>query len=156
MCDDQIQYLAPGDPWKAYEAKAPDTIYFQDATNKSALQAQWAPKDFQLSSDTNGSFAVQIAKDLKKKHQDAREKMVQEPKILKDKRFDIVIYERFKLGADGKITEDQMHLYKQVGPRVMMVTVSCVSDDADLIKADHKAAEDLLASCKFNRKAFKK
>jgi hypothetical protein len=154
MANDQIHFVAPGDPWVAKTVKSPDTAYYQSAKGDSAFQAQWAPKDFQLSADSDDQFAVQISKDLKQKHQEAGTEMVLAPKIEKDKRFDIVIHEQFKINKD--ITEDELHIYKSVGPRVMMVVVSCVSDDKDVIEAAHKAAEDMLDSCKFNRKAFKK
>jgi hypothetical protein len=154
MSNDQIHFVAPDAPWVAKAVKAPDTAYYQTTKGDSALQAQWAPKDFELSPDTDDQFAVQISKDLKKKHQDTNTEMVLAPKILKDKRFDIVIHEQFKISKD--ITEDELHIYKSVGPRVMMVVVSCVSDDPTVIDAAHKAAEDMLDSCKFNRKAFKK
>ena len=154
MSNDQIHFIAPDAPWVAKAMKDADTAYYQTAKGDSAMQAQWAPRDFQLSRDSDDQLAVQIAKDLKKGHQDKKVEMVLAPKVIKDKRFDIVIHEQFKINKD--ITEDELHIYKSVGPRVIMMVVSCVSSDQDVIDAAHKAAEEMIDSCKFNRKAFKK
>ena len=79
--------------------------------------------------------------------------MVLEPKIEKDKRFAFIVHEKYKVGEK---VADQLHVYKSVGPRVLMLTVNSVADDADKTAAIHGAAEDMLAAAKFNRKAFKK
>ena len=44
-------------------------------------------------------------------------------KIERDKRFAIVIHEKYKA---GNLTADELHLYKAVGPRVVMLTVNTV------------------------------
>jgi hypothetical protein len=154
MAEDLIHYVAPPDPWVSHDTNVADSVYFQTPKGDSAIQAIYAPKDFVLSSAEDGAMAAQMVQQIRKEHQDKKVEMVQPPKIIIDKRFDIVIHEKFKVSKD--VTEDETHLYKSVGPRVVMVTVSCLSDDKKIIDAAHKAAEDLLASCKFNRKAFKK
>jgi hypothetical protein len=76
-----------------------------------------------------------------------------EPKIEKDKRFAFIVHEKYKVGEK---TADQIHVYRAVGPRVLMLTVNSVADDADKTASIHAAGKDMLAAAKFNRKAFKK
>jgi hypothetical protein len=154
MVQDQVHFTPPPNPWVQKEVKTPDTAYFQNEKGDCALQATWAPKDFDLNPTNVGQMSVAILKALKDGHVAKNQEMLIPPKIVKDKRFDIAIVERFKV--TDSITEDEVHLYKEVGPRVMMVTASSVSTDEDLIAETHKIAEDFLVSCKFNRKAFKR
>ncbi len=154
LAAEQVQFTPPpAADWKYRETQTPDSAYFQATKGEGAIQLLWAPKDFQLSRETAGSFAGGIVKDLKAKHAEKKDVVVLAPKIVRDSRFEIYIHEKFKV---GQYVEDELHIYKSVGPRVLMATVSTVEKDEAAVTATHKAAEDLLASAKFNRKAFKK
>ncbi len=154
MVQDQVHFTPPPDPWVQKEVKTADSVFFQNPKGDCAFIATWEPKDFDLNPDDVGQVSVAILKQLKEKHIAQKQEMLIVPKIVKDKRFDIVIVERFKVS--DTVTQDQVHLYKEVGPRVMVVACSSVSTDEQTIADTHKIAEDFLVSCKFNRKAFKK
>ncbi len=154
MVKDQVHFTPPPDPWVQKETKVPESVFFQNSKGDCAIIATWRPIDFDLNPTNVGSRAADFVKILKDSHIAKKQQMLIGPKIVKDKRFDIVIVERFKFSET--VTQDQVHLYKEVGPRVMDVAASSVSTDEDLIAETHKIAEDFLASCKFNRKAFKK
>jgi hypothetical protein len=154
LANNQVLFIPPpADAWKYRQTKTPDSAYFQNTKGDSAIQLLWAPKDFQITPDIVGDIAGGIIKDLKTKHARQNVVVVMQPKIIKDKRFEIYIQEKFKV---GDVTEDELHIDRSVGPRVLMATVCCVASDDDVLAATHKAGEDLLASAKFNRKAFKK
>ncbi len=55
-----------------------------------------------------------------------------------------MIHEKYKA---GNLTADELHLYKAVGPRVVMLTVNTVAADADVVTATHDLGKSVLASC---------
>jgi hypothetical protein len=155
IAKDQYHFPAPPSPeWTAVKAD-PDaeSITYSNAKHDGAIQMSLLPKGESVDPDAAADYAAEVIKLLNERHQNAHTVVVMQPKIEKDKRFAIVIHEKFKV---GDLTEDELHIYKSVGPRVIMLAVFSVSDDADKTTQIFGDAKDLLDSVKFNRKAFKK
>jgi hypothetical protein len=148
---DQYHFPAPPvDEWKAIKPDpASDSITFLNKKGDGVIQLVVLPKD--ASDDPAG--AGEMVRQIKLQRAEKHVEMVMGPKIEIDKRFQIVIHEKYKAGDH---VADQIHVWASVGPRVLMLTVNSVSDDADKSAAIHAAGEDMLAATKFNRKAFKK
>jgi hypothetical protein len=156
IAKDQYHFPAPAvDEWKAVKPD-PDaeSITFLNSKEDGAIQLVLLPKDASVDPDIAMNVAVAMLKQIKADRAKQGVEMVMQPKIEKDKRFAIVIHEKYKVKNDQ--VADQLHVYKSVGPRVLMLTVNSVAIDADRTAAIHAAGEDLLDAVKFNRKAFKK
>jgi hypothetical protein len=84
-----------------------------------------------------------VVRALRDAHKKADQKVLFGPKVEPDKRFALRVHEKYQAG--DKVA-DELHLYRTVGPRVVMVTVNAwVSDEAGA-KPIHAAGEDLLVS----------
>lgn len=94
--------------------------------------------------DGTGDAVIKQLRGMRQKDGSKTDELKVEP----DDRFDLRIVDRFtpKNGREAS----QLHLYKKVGPRVVMVTVKSVAEDADKTKEIHKAGEDALLSAKYN------
>jgi hypothetical protein len=151
------QYHFPAPPVEEWTAVKPDptaeNITFLNKAHDGAIQLVLLNKDASVDSDIAMNVAVAIVKQLKQSHIDKKDVVVMEPKIEKDKRFAFIVHEKYKVG--DKVA-DQIHVYRSVGPRVLMLTVNALSDDANKADSIHAAGEDMLAATTFNRKAFKK
>ena len=151
------QYHFPAPPEEQWSAVKPDpaadSITYINKAHDGAIQLVLLAKDASVDSNVAMNVAIAVVKQLKQQHAEQKTQMVMDPKIEKDKRFAIVIHEKYKVG--DKVA-DQLHIYKAVGPRVLMLTVNSTSDDPDNVAMTQKVAQDLLAAAKFNRKAFKK
>lgn len=155
IASDQYHFPAPPSPeWTAIKPDpTAESITYINAKHDGVIQVVLLNKDASVDPDIAGQVAVAIVKQLKADHIQKHVEMVMEPKIERDKRFAIVIHEKYKVGAQ---VADQLHVYRSVGPRVLMLTVNADSDDPDKNVQIHKDGEDLLAAVKFNRKAFKR
>jgi hypothetical protein len=151
----QYHFPAPPSPeWTAVKPDpAKDAIVYINSKHDGAIQLMLLPKDASVDPDIAAQVAAAMVKQLKKAHADAGTEMVMQPTVEKDKRFAIVIHEKCKAGPS---TADELHVYKAVGPRVLMLTVNSVAADPDKAATIHKDGEDLLDAVKFNRKAFKR
>jgi hypothetical protein len=151
--DDLVRFVAPPPTnWTVRQAAnaTADVVYFVHTPKADAeMQFMLAKADFRMSPDTVGQFAAGIVKSLRDKRQKDGTHVVMPATIEHDRRLDIVIHEKFTVGA---VTEDQMHLYKSVGPRTLMLTVSTVSPDPASAADTFAAAKTSLASAKYNRK----
>jgi hypothetical protein len=152
---DQYHFPAPTESeWEAVKPDpASESITYINQAHDGAMKLDLLAKDASVDPDIAMNVAVAIVKQLKQQRKDAKTEMVMEPKIEKDKRFAFIIHEKYKVGDK---TADQLHIYKSVGPRVLMLTVNTTADDPDKVADVQKTAKDLLAAVKFNRKAFKK
>jgi hypothetical protein len=151
IAKDQYHFPAPPvDDWSANKAD-PDaeSIIYTNTAQDGQIALQLLPKDAVVSENV----AVAVVNELKKEYADKKTVMVMGPKIEHDKRFGIVVHEKYKAGDK---TVDTMHIYKSVGPRVLMLLVSTSADDAAKVADIQTAAEEMLDKAKFNRKAFKK
>ena len=147
------QYHFPAPPVAEWTAVKPDpdaeSMVFINQDHDGQIAIQLLPKDATISENV----AVAVVKELKKEYADNHTVMVMGPKIEHDKRFGIVVHERYKVG--DKIA-DQLHIYKSAGPRVLMLLVNTTADDTDKVASVQDAAREMLDKAKFNRKAFKK
>jgi hypothetical protein len=151
------QYHFPAPPVEQWTAVQPDpdadSIAFINKVHDGKIQLDLLDKSASVDPDVAMNVAVAVLKQLKQTRAEQHAVMVLDPKIEKDKRFAIVIHEKYKVGDR---VADQLHVYKAVGPRVLMLTVMSVAADPDKAAAILGAGEDMLDAAKFNRKAFKK
>jgi hypothetical protein len=154
IANDQYHFPAPPpDEWTAVNPDpSADTIAFLNKQHDGAIQLVLLNKDASVDRDVADNVAVAIVKQIKESHAEKKDVMVMQPKIERDKRFAVVVHEKFKVGNS---VADQIHVYRAVGPRVLMLTVNSVATDPEKAAAIHAAGEDMLAAAKFNRKAFK-
>jgi hypothetical protein len=144
----------PAPEWTAVNPNpAAESITFLNTKRDGAIQIALLPKDANVDPDISGSVAVAIIKELKRQRAAKHSVIVMQPMIEHDRRFAIVIHEKFK---EGDETCDQLHVYKSVGPRVLMLTVNSVAKEPGKSASIHKAGEAALDSAKFDRKAFRK
>jgi hypothetical protein len=149
LANDLIQYNEPLEPWAtpAHDSTR-DSIVYTTSDRLGQLAILVEPKDM----STSENVAAAIVKELRAKRQKAGTKVIMPAKVEKDSRFAIRIHEKYVVG--GK-TSDSVQLFRNVGPRVVLVIVASVADDGDAVAAMHKTGEEVLLSAKFNRKAMK-
>jgi hypothetical protein len=155
IANDQYHFPAPpADQWAIiHPDPASDTVTLINQAHDGQIQMQLLPKDASVDPDIAMNVAVAVIKQLKATHEQNHDVMILQPKIIKDHRFAFCIHEKYKVGDN---VMDRLHIYKAVGPRVLLLTANSLAKDEDKITAIQKAGEDLLDSVKFNRKAFKK
>lgn len=100
------------------------------------------PSDAEISPAMGGA----IVRQLRQNHKNAGQKILMDPKVERDPRFDLRVHEKFE--QDEKMVE-QLHLYRKVGPRVLMVTANAQTDSQEKSKPVLKAAEDLALDAKW-------
>jgi hypothetical protein len=155
IASDQYHFPAPPvDQWRAVKPD-PDSnsITYLNKSRDGAIQLVLLNEDASVDPDIAMNVAVAIVKQIKESHAEKKDVVVMQPKIEKDHRFAFIVHEQYKVG--DKVA-DQLHIYRAVGPRVLMLTVNSVADDPAKTAQTHAAAKDLLAAVTFNRKAFKK
>jgi hypothetical protein len=144
-----IQFVGPpSPPWSMTAGAGGDAALFIDSNKDGAIQISLLPKDANVDPGVADQVAVAILKQLRSQRTASGVTVVMPAKIERDKRFAIVIHEKYKVGEK---TADELHLYKSVGPRVVMLTVNTVADDADAVTATHELGEKVLAGAKYNR-----
>ncbi len=150
--DDAIRFHAPPAPrWTvgAGGEASSDKVMFITDDRTSAFQVEIAT--FTVTPATAGQIAAGLAKSLLAMRQKAGTPIVMPPTVEHDRRFDIVIHERYRAGQS---VVDGLHLIKSVGPnRTVMVAASCVSPDAAVVTAAQDAAKASLASARFNKRS---
>jgi hypothetical protein len=80
-------------------------------------------------------------------------KVILPASIEKDPHFPLRIHEKYMAGDR---TNDTVQLFRNVGPRVVVVISESLSDDANAVTQVHKTGEDVLTSVKYNRQASNK
>jgi hypothetical protein len=137
----------PPDGWDPIKQQSPTIASYISKKHNAVLALQVLPPRVVI--DQN--YGELVVKQLKGAHAQKKEKMVMEPTIESDGRFALFVRERFEVGAkagqtaEAKVAE-QLHIYRNVGPRVVECTINTVADDADVIKSQQAAAEDALVS----------
>jgi hypothetical protein len=135
----QIRYLVPAEGWVfAKASKTPTRDAFVAATRDAMMSVDVLPTGTTYAPD----MAAGMARQLKQQKAAKGTKFVQEPTVQKDDRFVIRIRERFQ---SGDKVSDQLHLYRQVGNRVVLVTVNSLAGE-DGAKAHHATAEEVSLS----------
>ncbi len=148
--NDVVRFHAPPAPhWAVVAGKdtTADKVMFGTDDHTAAFQVEIAT--FQVTPATAGQIGAALAKSLHDKRQQAGTVVLLQPVLEHDRRFDIVIHERYMA---GQTTVDQLHLIKTVGPKTVMVAASGWSSDPAVVTADLDAAKASLASAKFNRR----
>jgi hypothetical protein len=72
------------------------------------------------------------------------------PTIEKDPRFSLRIHERYEDGQGN--VNDELHLYKRVGPLNVMLTVNARTNDSVTAKSIHAVGEEIMVSAKAVKK----
>lgn len=130
----QIRYAVPPEPWEFAKAgKTPARDAYVSGAHDAMLSVEVLPTGTTYTPD----MAAAIVGQIKKQKAAKGTKFVQEPTVEKDDRFVIRIRERFQAG--DKVC-DQLHLYRQVGNRVVLVLANSLAD-ADGAKEHHALGE---------------
>lgn len=133
----------PDDAWaRATNVNSDDAVAYAAHNHKGAIAVQVLPADAEMSPQMGGA----VIRSLRDAHKKANQKVLFGPKVEPDKRFTLRVHEKYEV--DGK-TADELHLYRNVGPRVVMVTVNAWVADEQQARPIHKAAEDLLVSARW-------
>lgn len=136
----------PEETWKEAHGPPGDaTATFVRKDEGGAMALQVLPADAQISPQ----FGPALVRQLRENHKKANQKVTMPPKIESDKRFSLRIHERYQ---DGQKEYDELHLYRDLGPRVAMVTVNTIVEKDTDAKKELKAGEDVLLSAKWVKK----
>src|SRR5206468_11909227 len=117
------------------------TATFMRDDEGGAMALQVLPADAEISP----RFGAALVRQLRENHKKANQKVTMPPKIESDKRFALRIHERYQ---DGEKEYDELHLYRDLGPRVAMVTVNTIVQKDKDAKQELKAGEDVALSAK--------
>lgn len=133
----------PDDVWqRAENVVSDDAAAFAGRKHEGAIAIQVLPADAEITPQMGGA----VVRALRDAHKKAGEKIVMDPKVEPDKRFALRVHEKYQ---HGDKTADELHLYKNLGPRVVMVTVNTwVADDA-AARALQAAGEDVGVSARW-------
>ena len=141
----------PDDAWEPIKQQSPTISGFVSRKHDAVMALQLLPPRVVID-DKYGELAI---KQLKEEHLKKKVKVVMEPAIESDSRFALVVREKFEPAAkagqkpdDSQPTRvaEQLHLYRNVGPRVVECTINTVAEDAETVKAEQTAAEEALLS----------
>lgn len=141
----RLHFVPPAaDAWERAENVTGDNAAaYARRDHQGAIAIEVLPPDAEMSPE----FGPAVIRSLRDAHKKAGQKIVYGPKVEPDSRFVLKVHEKYQAG--DKVA-DELHIYRNVGPRVVMVTVNAwVSDDA-AAKLIHKAGEDLAASVKWS------
>jgi hypothetical protein len=146
-----IRYTPPpASDWSTPQTN-PDTTFSIYATSDrlNALEIQLEPKDMQL----DDNVAIAIIKELRARRVKSGVKVILPATIEKDPHFPLRIHEKYKV-ADR--VNDSVQLFRNVGPRVVLVIAASLSDDPETVAGVHKTGQDVLLSAKYDRQASNK
>ncbi|MDB5172271.1 MAG: hypothetical protein JWN51_1044 [Phycisphaerales bacterium] len=142
-----IVHYAPPEEWKIVVANTNDTTATYIATDHDGLLSmQVLPPNAAIDAAAGRALVIK----LRQNHKLAKQEIALEPRLEPDDAFALRIHERYK-DKEGKVV-DELHLYRQVGGRAVMLTVQSLSKDEDHIRDVHKIGEDMLTSATFQPK----
>ena len=140
LANGQIRFTPPPADWiEVQKSRKPTVAAYVSADHMGAIAIEVLPTD----ADVEPKTADLIVRKLRQGRRQARATIVMEPTLEKDDSAAIRIHEKYR--AADKVA-DVLHLYRQVGPRVVMVTVSALSDTSEGVKAIHDAGEQVSRS----------
>jgi hypothetical protein len=143
LADDQIDY-APPEGWvESAKNHTPTRDAFVSKKHDAMMMVEVLPATMKITPD----LAASMVKKMKQGKVGAN-KHVEEPKVEKDDRFVIRIRERYTV--KDKIA-DQLHLYRQVGPRVVLVTTNSLADEGG-VKEHHEIGEKVAMTAEYVKK----
>jgi hypothetical protein len=142
-----IVHYAPPEEWKLVPANTNDTTATYIASDHDGLLAmQVLPSNAAIDAAAGKALVTK----LRQNHKLARQEVVLDPRLEPDDSFALRIHERYK-DKEGKVV-DELHLYRQVGGRAVMLTVQSLSKDEDQIRKVHTVGEEMLTSATFKPK----
>jgi hypothetical protein len=137
----------PDDVWqKAENIKSDVAAAYAARKHQGAIAIEVLPADSQMTPQMGGA----VVRALRDAHTKAGQKILMGPKVEPDKRFILKVHEKYE---HGDKVADELHLYKNVGPRVVMLTVNTWVNDDTAAAPIHAAGEDVLVSAKFVKHA---
>lgn len=117
-----IEFVTPEGWTEAPANKTPLRNVFTAPKHDAALSVEVLPPSMQITPD----MADSMMKKMRQTRQANGQKFVDEPKVEKDDRWIIRIRERYQV--KDKVA-DQLHLYRAVGPRVVLVTINSLAGE---------------------------
>lgn len=137
------------DAWqRAENVKSDDAAAYARRDHQGAIAIQVLPPDAEMSDQMGGA----VIRSLRDAHKKANQKILYGPKIEPDDRFALKVHEKYQ---SGDKVADELHIYRAVGPRLVMVTVNAWVLDEAQAKAIHQAGIDLAVSAKWLARAKK-
>jgi hypothetical protein len=146
LANDAISYAPPeaGEWIEAVKSKTPTRDSFVSKAHDAMIAIEVLPASMTITPDLAASMIKKIRENRKANAQ----KFVMEPTVEKDDRFVIRLHEKYQI--KDKVA-DQLHLYRQVGPRVVLVTVNSLGGE-EAAKPQQEAAEKSCLSAEFKGK----
>ena len=143
LANGQIRFAPPPDDWvEATKSRRPTAAAYVSADHLGAIAIEVLPTD----ADVEPKTADLIVRKLRQGRRQSHATIVMEPTLERDDNANIRIHEKYR--AADKIA-DVLHLYRKVGPRVVMVTVSALSDTPEAVQAIHDAGQQVSRSTTF-------
>jgi hypothetical protein len=143
LADGAIEFARPAD-WTEAKGRKPLAAGFISPDHKGMITVEvWPQGDL---GPSTGGQTVKLLREARKKQPNLQ--IIMEPKLEPDKRFPVRIHEQYK---SGDTTDDVVRLYRQVGPKVVMVTVNSKSPDDARDRELHQAGEQVSLSATFTK-----
>jgi hypothetical protein len=143
LADGAIEFARPAD-WTEVKGRRPLAAGFISPDRKGMITVEvWPQGDL---GPSTGAQTVKLLRETRRKQTNLQ--IVMEPKLEPDKRFPVRIHEQYKA---GDATEDVLRLYRQVGPKVVMVTVNSKSPDDARDRELHQTGEEVSLSATFTK-----
>jgi hypothetical protein len=143
LADGAIEFARPAD-WVEAKGRKPLAAGFISPDHKGMITVEvWPQGDL---GPSTGAQTVKLLRESRKKQTNLQ--IIMEPKLEPDKRFPVRIHEQYK---SGDTTDDVVRLYRQVGPKVVMVTVNSKSPDDARDRELHKTGEEVSLSATFTK-----
>ena len=142
-----IEFNAPPPPlWPTHvHDPARESAVFTTEDRKGQIVVLLLPTD----ASVDDNVKVAIVKKYREITAKLGVKVILPATIEKDSRFDIRIREKYQ---SGKIMAENLHLYKQIGPRILELDANSFADDPDKVATIQKDGEQVLLGAKFKRK----
>jgi hypothetical protein len=150
LADGAVSFNRPADWEEAQKNRTPLRAAWVSPDRKGMILVEVWPEG-QIAAST-GPQTVRRLREDRKKQQGV--KVIMEAAIEKDQRFAMRIHEKYQYTADGTV-DDVLRLGRQVGGRVVVVTVWSKSPDDARDKEIHQAAEEVSLSVTVGKPAAK-
>lgn len=133
----------PDDAWeRAHNVSGETAAAYVSESRQGAIAIEVLPADARITP----AMGPAIVRTLRQNHKNAGHKVIMDPKVERDTRFALRVHEKYQQGDN---VADELHLYRDLGPRVVMVTANAMGKESNDAKAVHKAGEEVLLSAKW-------
>jgi hypothetical protein len=146
LLNGRLHFSPPEDEevWqKARNVDSDDAAAYARHDHQGAIAIQVLPPDAEMTDQMGGA----VIRSLRDAHKKANQKILYGPKVEPDNRFALKVHEKYQ---SGDKVADELHIYRDVGPRVIMVTVNAWVTDEVEAQQIHKAGEDLAFSARWS------